>query len=405
MRIKYLLLLSILLCTHQLMSQPNVSLQLIKPPGTELPVDESLKAIITNNSQESLEVYLKGFVREAEDGQIFEGRSSVFVLEDRITQINKRNLEPLKPTETIFTNREYKEYITRTSSFPSGRYEICVRVYLASEEEVIAEDCYEKTVEEYLPPSLISPDNGASLTNTRPFFTWSPVPGNNAGEINYKLSVVEIMGNQSPVSAFQSNPGWYEKNGINSPLFQYPVSARNFDTTRSYAWKVTAFIGSSKIAESEVWGFRFKMDTTASEEQDTVQEEQEEVLIPEQYAGLSEEFSSGYYLLDDFQLRFIYKNDYAATHVKCRLENSSNEIVARNLLDEKQQPGMNFNKLDVTNRAEPGKTYLLRCEGPLGEVRGLRFKIRKENSDNIIDDLDWDGGLQGLPNEWLNGGG
>ena len=383
----------------------QVTFQLTVPPGTDFAIDESLNAIITNNSQESLEVYLKGIVREREDGQIFEGRSSAFLLDDEMTNLNKRNLDKLKPVESTFLQGDYEDYVIRTSKFPPGSYEVCVQIILVSGNEVIAEDCYEKSVQEYLPPSLISPEDGTAVNESQPYFTWSPVPGSNAGDISYKLGVVELNNNQSPVAAFESNPVWFEQEGITSPLFQYPVSAREFDTSKAYAWKVAAFTGGDKVAESEIWSFSFKADTASDEEEQDEEKEKEEALIPEQYVQLKSDFREGYYLLDDYQLRFVYENQYSTAAIKCALVTTRNEIVARNLLDEKQNPGLNFNKLDMTNRVTPGETYLLRCTNQLGEVTGLQFRVRKEETDNVWDDLNLDEEDFDLPGGILNGGG
>ncbi|MCF8231364.1 MAG: hypothetical protein K9J27_04175 [Bacteroidales bacterium] len=400
----YTLFLFIFFISIQTQGQ-QVSFQLSVPPGNDFSIDESLNAIINNNSQEPLEVYLKGVVRESEDGQIFEGYSSVITLDEDLTQLNKRNLDKLKPVETAFMQGEYEDYVMRTSKFPPGSYEVCVQIVLVDGDEVIAEECYEKTVQEYLPPSLISPEDGAVVNKSQPYFTWSPVPGSNAGEISYKLGIVELNNNQSPVAAFESNPTWYEKEGIGSPLFRYPVAAREFDTSRVYAWKVTAFMGGNKIAESEIWSFSFEADTTSDDEEEEEQDE-EETLIPDQYVQLKDDYTDGYYLLDDYQLRFIYENKYSSTPIRCQLVTTRNEVVARNLMDKKQKPGLNFNTLDMTNRVQPGKTYTLRCEGQLGEVTGLKFQVRKENSDNdIIDGLNLDEGDFDLPDGIFNGGG
>ncbi len=406
MRYFYLAFVVIFFLSYNANAQQNITLQLIEPPGEELPLDESLRAVITNNTQEPVEVYLKGFVNEAEEGLIFEGYSSVFVLEDPVTTIDRRNLEPLEPVETQFTDSDYKDYITRTSEFPPGDYEVCVRVIVASGDEVVAEDCYEKSVQEYLPPSLISPENGMTVYKKQPFFTWSPVPGSNGGNISYELGIVEMVGNQSPVSAFESNPIWFGESGINSPLFRYPIAAREFEEEQSYAWKVSAYVGSNKVTESEVWSFTYKADTTGSEEEEDEDEEQEEeMLIPKQYVKLSPESGTGFYLLENYQLRFIYKNKYASSKIKCHLENRRNEIIARDILSEKQKSGLNFNELDMTSKVEPGKKYLLRCIGPLGQEKGLRFQVRKESSENIIDDLNLGDDLIDFQEGILNGGG
>ena len=83
----------------------------------------------------------------------------------------------------------------------------------------------------------------------------------------------------------------------------------------------------------------------------------------------------------------------------------NNEVVAQDVLKDRQSSGINFNTLDVTNRVQPGEPYLLKCSGPLGETTGLKFRVRKENSDNIIDDLNIDEDLIDFQDGILNGGG
>ena len=398
----------VLASAAQVMAQGNIGLQLMIPPGNNFSVDESLRAVITNNSGEPVEIYLRGVVRESEDGVIFEGFSSIFAIEENIVQLNKRNLEPLKPIETNFTNNEYEQYIKRTSEFPPGSYEVCVQILTASDDQVLAEECYEKTVREYLPPSLISPEDHTVVSKSQPYFTWSPVPGADGSDITYKLGIVEIMANQSPIAAFESNPVWFEESGITSPLLQYPMAAREFEKKQAYAWKVTAYAGDNKIAESEVWRFDYKADTSSTGEEgedEGEEQEDEEALIPEQYVSLSPEYHSGFYLLGDYKLRFVYKNQYASSHVRCNLLNMSNELVAEDMLKGRQSSGLNFNTLDITNRVQPGRPYILRCTGPLGETKGLKFKVRKENSENIIDDLNIDEDLIDFQDGILNGGG
>ena len=400
-----LLLFLTIVSLSSLKAQEDITFQLIAPQGNNLNIDESIRAIITNN-EEPLEVYLKGFVNEAEDGIVFEGSSSVTTLPEKTSNIDRRNLENLKPFNTRFSSSDYEDYVTRTSEFPPGKYEVCVQIILASEERVIAESCYQKTIEEFLPPSLISPENKSVVTKSHPFFSWSPVPGN-AGNITYALLMTEIVGNQSPIAAFESNPMWFKEDNIRSPLYQYPISARKLKAKHSYAWKVIAFNGDNKVAESEVWSFSYKPDSSEEEEdEEDGEEEQEEVLIPEQYVSLNDRQTSGHYLIEDYILRFAYRNKYATNQVECHLINRANVVIARDILKEAQKPGLNFNELDMTNRVQPGKIYLLKCTDPVGTKKQLRFKVKKEASDNILDGIELDGGqFDELPDNILEGGG
>ncbi len=388
-------------------SQEDITLQLITPPGNELRIDESLRAIISNRSGEEFEVYLKGYVRESQDGMIFEGRSSSIELPERTTTLNRRNIDRFKPFETNFMDGDYESYVTRTSEFPPGEYEVCVQILLAADNRIIAEDCYNKVIEEVLPPSLISPDNRSKVTKSNPFFSWSPVTGSNSSSLTYTLQIVEISGNQSPVAAFQSNPAWFKQDNIRSPLFQYPLQARKLREKQAYAWKVEVYNGDKFISESEIWSFVYvKTDDMEDEDEEDGDEEEEEILIPEQYNRLNSEDYASFYLLNDYQLKFVYRNKYAPADIRCDIENTNRDIVASDVLNSKQHTGLNFNKLDLANRVQPGEVFHLRCTDPLGNQKSLRFKIRKESNNNIIEDFQLDGNFfDGLPDGILDGGG
>lgn len=388
-------------------AQEGISFQLIAPQGNNLNIDESIRAIITNN-EGPVDVYLKGLVSENKDGIVFEGTSSIITLPEKTSNINRRNLEDLKPFNTRFNSNDYENYVTRTSEFPPGEYEVCVQLILASEERVIAESCYQKIIEDFLPPSLISPENRSHVTKRHPFFSWSPVPGN-AGNITYALLITEIVGKQSPIAAFESNPLWFKEDNIRSPLFQYPVSARKLKVKHPYAWKVLAYNGDNLAAESEVWTFNYRPDASGEdedEEDESDEEQDDEILIPEQYVSLKDKQTSGYYLLEDYILRFAYRNKYAASHIKCRLINSANEVIARDILKQEQKPGLNFNELDMTNRIQPGKVYLMQCTGPIENTKQLKLKIKKESSDNTFEGINLEEGqFDDLPDINFQGGG
>jgi len=143
-----------------------------------------------------------------------------------------------------------------------------------------------------------------------------------------------------------------------------------------------------------------------SEEEDE-EEEEEEILIPDQYVSLhSNVYNAGYYLLNDYQLRFVYDNNYATAHIRCHLKNEDNDIIAQDILNREQRTGLNFNVLDMTNRVQAGKKYYLRCTDPLGNDKGLQFRVRKESTDNTFENIELDGDVfDGLPEGIFDGGG
>ena len=183
----------------------NVTIQLIKPTGNDVTLDNTVHAIITNNTADALQVYLRATVEESLDGLVFEGESSDFMLEKNVFQLNQRNIDILEPLDIITVLPDYEDFAARNTALPPGTYEICMQVISSGTDQILAEDCYQITIGQYLPPSLISPENQSIVQRSHPYFIWSPVPGGNANNIRYGIFLVELYGNQSPVAAFNSN--------------------------------------------------------------------------------------------------------------------------------------------------------------------------------------------------------
>ncbi|MGM0565980.1 MAG: hypothetical protein ACQESX_04380 [Bacteroidota bacterium] len=377
-----LLLLPFFIGWHSSMGQERISLQLRVPPGNEINLDEAFSIVLINSGQNT-EVYLRATVDEAENGSLFEGVSSKFLLSEGSSYFNRRNYTPLQPIETRFSDLSYKDYAQRTSKFPPGSYKICVAVYSVDDNSLLAEECYEKVVEEFLPPSLISPENRSIVSQSNPFFTWSPVPGSQGSNITYSLVIAEIIGNQSPVAALENNPPFYKASDISSPIFQYPVQARGFDLKGAYAWKVEAFQGSEIIAESEAWAFRYYKDDDEDEDEsdDEDDTEEEDVLIPDQYFLLKKQFVSGYHLLKGYTLRVSYQNSYGNHDLQCKLTDPNKNIISENILTRTQLPGLNFHELNLQNLIKPGQKYHLNCHDPLGNEMQLKFISQEEIED------------------------
>ncbi|MDZ7776809.1 MAG: hypothetical protein U5L09_14990 [Bacteroidales bacterium] len=104
---------------------------------------------------------------------------------------------------------------------------------------------------------------------------------NNPATSLHAITIVEINGNQSAISAFQSNPFWFKQDNIRSPLFQYPIQARKLKNEQPYAWKVTAYNGENEISESEVWSFvHVREEQEDSDEEEVRRREKKKYSFP-----------------------------------------------------------------------------------------------------------------------------
>ncbi len=262
--------LTLLIVFSTVSANAQVTPRLHQPPPNRLNVEDLWKIDLTNNTGKTLSVKLRGTATEATQGIVFEGTSSVFKLKPGFTPISLPDIEPL---DVSWANEEVKTIVTQTGSVPAGSYQVCIFVLDAETEKELGRDCIQQQVAHPTPPQLISPADGANVTEEHPVFTWMPpVPTPPGQQISYEVKIVEILDNQSPTDAIQSNPAWFEEKGISTTSFQYPTSARKFEPGRRYGWQVTYFIRPNialsavmrlytKMIEglkSEVWSFRYK---------------------------------------------------------------------------------------------------------------------------------------------------
>jgi hypothetical protein len=240
-------LLTLLVCCTQLFAQVSVNLR--QPPMNQLKIADLWNLTVVNTSNNNYRIYLQGSASESRDGLIAEAKTPSFDLKAHETKSFTAN--NIGSADISWKNNKYKEIIIRTGGAPTGNYTICAYAKMETTDEELGRDCREQTVEIISPVVLISPDNEASVDEKNPTFTWLPPPG--ARSVTYSLKIAEIFGPQSPEEAISKNTPFFEIKDIRAPMLIYPVSGKNFETGKRYAWQVEAFAGSSPVSQSETW--------------------------------------------------------------------------------------------------------------------------------------------------------
>ncbi|MHB8581318.1 MAG: hypothetical protein ACYDA4_15855 [Ignavibacteriaceae bacterium] len=213
----------------------QVSVNLQQPPPNQLRAADLWKLTFINSGKSTLQVRLYGTLEEAREGIIVEGNSKSISLPPGMKRIT---YDDVKNGNVTFKSGKWREAFTRTGNAPSGDYTICIHVKDNSGEE-IGSGCIDQRIEIISSPTLNTPTDGDSITVAQTtIFTWLPPMPPPSGQISYKIKIVELAANQSPEIAIQRNPSWFEQSGIRTTMFQYPVSARNFDLNKKYAWTV-----------------------------------------------------------------------------------------------------------------------------------------------------------------------
>ena len=296
-------------------------------PNACVPVLELLSGTILNPTNDSYNGIFEVDVLYGTGGNnnlIAEGTSSDFKIESGALIIGRNNVSLLEPYNYSFYDNNLKDIIFNTGCLVPGEYEICVVILNADQpSEILAELCYTLIIQTFTPLYLVSPFDGDTLQTNIPLFSYTQVTPPLFGAAYY-LQVVEILGEQSPISAFKSNPLFFEEKRLLSNILQYPFSARPFNPCSTYAWRVSYRDQSGFIlTESEIWVFETKCE---SEEEEII--ETDELLFT--YCKPYRKLGNNFYQISKPLLRFEFDNAYMKSgEFNYILTNDKNEIIAK----------------------------------------------------------------------------
>jgi len=243
---------------------PHLTVKLIPPAPNLLKSADLWRIIATNASTSAYNAFLITVdLKENITGAQVESKlSSVTIVRSKSFSFNDFNTADL-----TYHNKNLQEAYGKNMNAPDGNYTMCV--YVKNEKgEVVARDCIDQTIITLKPEKvslqLISPPDGSALISNQPvLFSWMLVSMKPGTIINYRIKIVEIQGNQSPVEAISINPAWFEKADITTTTLNYPVAAAKFENGKKYAWQITAYLKNEEIGISETWTFNYGSEETA----------------------------------------------------------------------------------------------------------------------------------------------
>jgi hypothetical protein len=225
-----------------------------------------------------------------------------------------------------------------------------------------------------LPPALLYPGDGDTLTSFNPAFSWSGsyVPSN--GQLpTYDIKVAEILGNQSPEAAIQSNPAWFVTFDHRSTVFPYPLSAPFFERGKRYAWQVSmhymAIQGEAVLPrtnQSEVYWFGVR-DITESQ------------CLTLLYQNVSETV----HVAKDGEL--LFKFDPSATTIEAGMQYVITDLnglrVNKRGLIPDRLPNQDYYRIALRQfdafrlKANKGKIYVLKATESNGRTYSAKFSV------------------------------
>ncbi len=250
--LKHILILLFLSASVNIYSQITVTLD--QPPPFQFRAENMWKVTL-NNTSADVRVYLTGSVMKG-NSQIIDATTSAFNLARGMKRVSAAEMSPIDLKKY---NNDIEQTLSKTGTFESGTYTICIKVKDAGNNEELGSFCDDYEIINMTKMELISPENNDQVLFLLPGFTWlppTPVPPGKL--VSYQFQITEILNRQTPEYAFLANPVCFSSNRIMTTLFQYPIAAKPLINGRNYAWKVITYIDNVKFIESPVWEFLYK---------------------------------------------------------------------------------------------------------------------------------------------------
>lgn len=363
-------LFGLLLLSISTQSQVVLNLQL---PPLGLTIKPQLWSLsLVNTSAQDLPVRVEMVMTDVSNNQrVLTGTSRLILLPRGVKQLQLSDVMP------ITYNPGSPGYAVDPSPegfLPIGLFNICYTVIRVQSDEVerLGEECETIEVEPISPPQLMMPLDEEQVEITRPFFAWiPPSPFNTLNSLLFDWVLVEVQATQSPADAIQQNVPVLTRQNISFTNLQYPLSAPELDSSKLYAWRITAKNNMAPIANSEVWSFRVRQvgpDTTLAKGGSVY------------FAKLKREEDAAYTICTGV-LRFEYLQELNEPHVAIAIYDISDVGRRQVELDSTTIPvrfGQNFQQLDLRNNPamKDKHLYLLKLVNARQEQWFLKFEYR-----------------------------
>lgn len=198
---------------------------------------------------------------------VYRATSNPIVLTSRFQVLNPKQSGLEKET---FLDAQIGMFIRNSNTLPSGSYAACIvvesqEVSTGNSPEI--RSCIEFSIELDSRLRLTHIPNGQEVSkNELPMFIWSFLsPSVATSEVQYTLTVSEILEGQSKEEAILRNMPLLVEKGLLASSFQYPIDAQGLKEDKKYAWCVQANASDLLLATSEVWGFSVEGTTEKKE--------------------------------------------------------------------------------------------------------------------------------------------
>jgi hypothetical protein len=323
---------------------------------------------LLNASGNDMDVQVEVTLTDLSTNQrVLTGSSRLFRLPKGIKQVQAADVTPV--TYNV-NNPSYGVDASPVGFLPIGSFAVCFSVLKINNDatERLGEECETVEIEPINPPMLVLPEDSGHIEQTRPLFTWlPPSPFNLFNNIRYDWVLVAIMPTQTAAAAVQDNVPVLSQSNTGSNTFQYPLSLPELDSSKLYAWQVTAKNNNSPIAKSEIWTFRIVKENSV-----TIIKTVNKV-----YAKLRR-YNDASFVQSGNTLYYEYLNEINDPSAAVKVWDISSNTRKELLLDNARpvlQFGQNFMSLDLSNQQLVNKhVYLFELTNSKNEQWYLKFE-------------------------------
>ena len=338
-------------------AQLTINVQL--PPAGLVQRDQLWNVVAVNNTNATIDGALTLSLQETATGRTVLSANSGNVM-------LPRGVKVLTPQDVQPVQYNYLSSGIGAGYLPIGNYTACYRLSRVSGDviETIAEECVPLRISPLSPPLLNTPADTSELPTRYPQFSWiPPTPVEMFLDLNYRISVAEVLPGQTPAQALLGNVPVYATDHLSSLSASYPSSYTQLTPGKRYAWQVQAFNGSEAVANTEVWSFRVRNDSAS------------QVLPPTQaYIKLTESDGDEVNILTSRELLVTYYSYDRPFNATVRFFDDSGQEVQ--VVQQALNYGDNYIQFHLGSAFRRGKVYSLLLTDRRGNNHKLSFSTK-----------------------------
>ena len=349
----------------------QITVNILTPPSGMVDKQQLWNMVIANGGQYSTSVSIHLTFTEAVSGQpVMEATTNFITVPPGSKQFSADGFSPISYT---VLSSAYKIDAAPTGLLPIGTFNVCYNFIEVKSPNPILQECMIMNIPPLSPPMLALPEDGAEINIRRPLFVWlPPTPTDFFSALQYDFRLVELYPNQSAADAIQQNVPVLFQHAVLTNNLQYPSGVNELDTTKRYAWQITANNNLNEIGKSEVWTFGFPGPDSSG----TI------TVSDTMYIKLEKQSEGNGVFFN--KLRINYYNETSDSSWHFLIQDASLPTTPPFILDLdtiKMINGENLLEYDAIsdNRFINHHIYLLQLPNARGEVWRLRFEYIKSN--------------------------